>query len=274
MSFPVQPEIVNSPPPSMTVPSEKDVPPAKSAPQAKVIQPETSATIQTTKCQPETSSALIQKTAQIEKPKFAQNTTDDQVTTKHTPMVRAEIQVPYCDVPKPFSRVVITEVINERSVFIRPMDAESQKEHASNEQAIAQFAAIARPLDEAPVARQVVLARCNVSDQYLRALLLQEKPDQRWAVAFLDRGHMSIVKTEDCRELSGNLQILRRLVHKCTLALPDKIIALEAINQLKQLRGAHLSIVYTPPFTSVNPIELQVLATKMFVKDMISEQLH
>lgn len=192
------------------------------------------------------------------------------IITKHTPMVRGVIHVPFCDVPKTFTRVVISEVINELSVFVRSMDAESQREHSSNEQAIMAYATNASPLDDEPMLMQVVLAHCKVSEKYLRALILKKVSDDRWAVAFLDRGHMAVVGINECRELSGNLQLLRRMVHKCTLDAPDEIVD-DAVNRLKALRDAHLIIVYTPPFTGQNPISLQVLSNGMFVKDMISK---
>lgn len=190
--------------------------------------------------------------------------------TIFAPMVRAAIQVPCCDIPKPGSNVTITEVVDESTVFIRPLNAELDGEHAAIEHDITAYAFSARALTEEPVIQQVVLALCRRVKQYLRASILKKIADDRWKVVFVDRGYIADVCLNECRELSGDLQALRRLIHKCTLAVPKKINA-DAVNRLNKLRGSLFRITYAQPFTRFNPIHLQMIPNGKFVQQIISE---
>lgn len=189
---------------------------------------------------------------------------------KALPMVRGPVPLQtYCEIPAPYTYVNITKVIDARTIFIRPIDLESQKEYSENVEAIARYAETAEPLQEAPVVGQIVLAKDN--EEYHRAMVLKIVSD-RMAVAYIEYGHIGLVTVADCKELSGDLQILKRYVHKCILNIRPEIIGTnkEALKLLNSMVGVDMEIIYNPPFTNNTLVNLCQIQNGHSLKELIN----
>lgn len=175
------------------------------------------------------------------------------------------IAVPYCEIPRPNSEVIISEVISGKHVFVRPADAELDTEYANTLAAVAVYAVTAaKPLTEMPTVGQVVLARNPERLSNLRRAMVLKTVGAKLIVAFIDFGAMATIDLEsNCFDLSVELQVLRRLVHRCTVDVEGS--PEQALLQLNTAKGSILVMDYVPPFSGTTLVSLRTKQTGMMI---------
>lgn len=177
----------------------------------------------------------------------------------YSPMLCERITVPYCDMPAPNAIVCITEVIKPDCCFIRPNDPQTTRQYNDVIESIRNFAAkTAKPLSDVPALGQVVLAPHSKLTFLCRALVLRINgasdgvAGASLAVAFIDYGHLAVVKMAQCTDLARELQHLMRYVHRVSVKVGDV--------PLEQLSGKRLRMVYAAPFAASTQVELMLEA--------------
>lgn len=188
----------------------------------------------------------------------------------YSPMIHGPIRIPYCTLPAPHTHVAITEVLDARNIFLRPIDLQSHNEYVANVEAIGRYAENAKFLKETPLVGQLILAKNN--EEFHRAMVLKNVSVDRFAVAFMEYGHVSCVSLADCKELAGDLQILKRYVHKFTLNISAEINDKheDAIKLLKQSINVDMEILYNSPFTNGTVVNLCKITDGHSIKDQIN----
>lgn len=187
----------------------------------------------------------------------------------NTPMVRGSISITFRELPVSHSHVTITQVIDARTIFIRPIDLVSNKEYSANVEAIDQYAVIAKNLQETPLVGQMILAKNN--EQFHRAVVIKVVGD-RFAVAFIEYGHISLVPLADCKELAGDLQVLKRYIHKCKLDISPEVNDKheDAIKLLNEMLNVDMEIIYNSPFNNGTLVNLLQLSNGQSLRDQIN----
>lgn len=185
-------------------------------------------------------------------------------------MVRGPIRIQYWKLPSPHTNVAITHAMDARNVYIRPIDSVSNNEYLANVKAIERYAAIANFLHETPLVGQVILAKNK--ETFQRAMVLKEVGADRFAVSYIEYGNLGFVSMADCKELSGNLQVLKRYVHKCTLNISPEINNKheDAIKLLNKMLNVNMKIVCNSPVANGTLVNLIQVTNGQSLKDQIN----
>lgn len=162
----------------------------------------------------------------------------------------------FCEFPTSNSQVMITDVISAKQVFVRSVNEALDDEYLTTLAYVALYASTkAKPLVAQPLDGQMILApNPQQKSQLRRALVLKTIGISQLLVAFIDFGSVVPQLLADCRDLSSDLQLRRRLVHRCNI--DDTTTTIEQLNQLK---ASPMLITYEEPFKPSSLVKLSLV---------------
>lgn len=147
--------------------------------------------------------------------------------------------------PESGTNVIITAVIDHRTLFIRSFAKNNNTEYVKNANDIAEYSLTAKPLTKLPERGDLVLAELE-GECYYRALVLNVQQNTV-RVAYIDFGNTAEKTLADLKELSDEMGQRKRFTRKLvlknvpTVMLNEKCLEYlhELVNELKPLKILH-----------------------------------